>query len=404
MTRFPDPLQSRAVLIGASRFTESDDLPTLPSIRSNLEGLQFELTNLNTGTISGEHCTVLSNPTATVDVGNALAQSAEATDVLFVYYSGHGLVDERGKLYLALSSTNPKRLRWTALPFDTLREELASSPASIRILVLDCCFSGRAVEAMSDNRSVIAGQIDIAGTYTMTSTTATAPSTAPANEKYTSFTGALLSALRGQLPLTLNDIYSEVWRQLHSLGLPRPQRRETNAAGALTLTRGRPRVASPLIGEILHIRPGQQFTTRREAHAASVHRPLQAGICGTRKTGAESIVISGGYKDDEDYGDVIIYTGHGGQDHAGNQVGDQSLDDSGNAALVTSYLEGLPVRVIRGWQSASEFAPRIGYRYDGLYRVSSYESKPSLDGFLIWQFRLEACEGTPTPHMRQQGD
>ncbi len=112
-------------------------------------------------------------------------------------------------------------------------------------------------------------------------------------------------------------------------------------------------------------------------------------------------MLSGGYKDDEDYGDVIIYTGHGGQDGAGNQVSDQSLDDSGNAALVTSHLQGLPVRVIRGSKSQSVYAPRSGYRYDGLYRVASYGSRSGIDGHLIWQFRLEADLATPMPTVRE---
>ncbi|MGQ4421702.1 YDG/SRA domain-containing protein, partial [Streptomyces violaceoruber] len=152
-----------------------------------------------------------------------------------------------------------------------------------------------------------------------------------------------------------------------------------------------------MIGEVPNVEAGQGFSTRRLAHEAGVHRPLQAGICGTKKIGAESIVVSGGYKDDEDYGDVIVYTGHGGQDGAGNQVSDQSLEDSGNAALVTSYLEGLPVRVLRGYQGDTSYAPATGYRYDGLYRVTSYGSKLGIDGFLIWQFRLEAYDDTPTP-------
>lgn len=159
-----------------------------------------------------------------------------------------------------------------------------------------------------------------------------------------------------------------------------------------------------MIGEVPNVQAGQNFSTRRLAHDAGVHRPLQAGICGTKKTGAESIVVSGGYKDDEDYGDVIIYTGHGGQDGAGNQVSHQDLDDSGNAALVTSCLEGLPVRVVRGWQSGATFAPTEGYRYDGLYRVASYGSKLGIDGFLIWQFRMEAYDGTPMPEAQQQED
>lgn len=120
------------------------------------------------------------------------------------------------------------------------------------------------------------------------------------------------------------------------------------------------------------------------------------------RSGAESIVVSGGYKDDEDYGDVIVYTGHGGQGSGGNQVSNQSLEDAGNAALVTSYLEGLPVRVLRGYQGDSAYAPDAGYRYDGLYRVTRYGSKLGIDGFLIWQFRLEAYDDTPTPQATQQ--
>ncbi|MEU0185443.1 YDG/SRA domain-containing protein [Streptomyces sp. NPDC006207] len=60
-----------------------------------------------------------------------------------------------------------------------------------------------------------------------------------------------------------------------------------------------------MIGEVPNVEVGQPFESRRLAHEAGVHRPLQAGICGTKKTGAESIVVSGGYKDDEDYGNVI---------------------------------------------------------------------------------------------------
>ncbi|MGW2656749.1 YDG/SRA domain-containing protein [Streptomyces sp. NPDC001478] len=157
-----------------------------------------------------------------------------------------------------------------------------------------------------------------------------------------------------------------------------------------------------MIGEIPDVPVGQPYASRVLASEAKVHRPRVAGICGTKITGAESIVLSGGYKDDEDLGDVIIYTGHGGQDGSGNQVSDQSLDDSGNAALVTSHLQGLPVRVVRGSKSESVYAPQSGYRYDGLYRVVSYGSKLGIDGHLIWQFRMEAALDTPTPAIENE--
>ncbi|GAB3333735.1 YDG/SRA domain-containing protein [Micromonospora halotolerans] len=66
--------------------------------------------------------------------------------------------------------------------------------------------------------------------------------------------------------------------------------------------------------------------------ASKVHRPLQGGICGG-KDGAESIVVSGGYVDDEDYGDEIVYTGQGGNDPSTKrQVAHQELT-LGNAGL-----------------------------------------------------------------------
>ncbi|WP_405636017.1 YDG/SRA domain-containing protein [Streptomyces sp. NBC_01178] len=42
-----------------------------------------------------------------------------------------------------------------------------------------------------------------------------------------------------------------------------------------------------MIGQVPNVEAGREFSTRRQAHEAGVHRPLQAGICGTKKTGAE---------------------------------------------------------------------------------------------------------------------
>jgi hypothetical protein len=96
------------------------------------------------------------------------------------------------------------------------------------------------------------------------------------------------------------------------------------------------------------IRVGQQFVERRELYDLHVHRHLQAGISGTKADGSDSIVVSGGYVDDEDHGDWIVYPGHGG--NAGSsrrQVAHQSIDTAGDASLIRSRAQGLPVRVIR---------------------------------------------------------
>ncbi|MFD2417237.1 caspase, EACC1-associated type [Amycolatopsis pigmentata] len=236
MSRFPDPARSRAVLIGASRYHDNDALPGIPAVRANLTDLAAALGSAPAGTLSPEHCTVVPEPVSAADIGTAIVTAAaEATDLLLIYYAGHGLVDERGRLHLALSSTDPARLRWTALPFDVLREEIVASPATTRVLVLDCCFSGRAIEAMTSPQGMITGQIDIAGTYTITSTTANALSHAPEGARNTAFTAAMLAVLNTSDPLTLDDLFRQVDRHLAAQGLPRPQRRVVNTAGDLAL-------------------------------------------------------------------------------------------------------------------------------------------------------------------------
>jgi putative restriction endonuclease len=130
------------------------------------------------------------------------------------------------------------------------------------------------------------------------------------------------------------------------------------------------------------------FANRRALSAAGVHRPTMAGIVGTGQTGAESIVLNGGYEDDEDQWDYIVYTGQGGNDpESGRQIADQELT-RGNLALARSCDEGLPVRIIRGYKEPSGFGPESGFRYDGVYYVESYWQDRGKSGFLIWRFRL----------------
>lgn len=162
---------------------------------------------------------------------------------------------------------------------------------------------------------------------------------------------------------------------------------------------------APRLGHVPGVRVGDTFADRTALRAAGVHRPLQAGICGTAATGAESVVLAGGYPDDEDFGDVIVYTGAGGQDTSGRHTHDQTLTGH-NAALVTSHRLGLPVRVVRGaprtrravtdnphivWQP-----PPRGYRYDGLYLVTRYWPDTGTDGYRVWRFALERLpDGEP---------
>lgn len=142
-----------------------------------------------------------------------------------------------------------------------------------------------------------------------------------------------------------------------------------------------------IFGHIPGISEGSTFRTYEEMNKAKIHIQTQAGISGSQNEGADSIVISGGYEDDHDYWDTIVYTGQGGQNSSGKHIKDQTLSRV-NLALVKNELEGLPVRVIRGKDRHNPYAPATGYRYDGLFRVDSHWSETGKSGFLVWRYRL----------------
>lgn len=63
-------------------------------------------------------------------------------DLLVLYFSGHGVRDELGALYLAVKNTIRSRLRSTAIKSDYIREVMDQSRSRRQVLVLDCCNSG----------------------------------------------------------------------------------------------------------------------------------------------------------------------------------------------------------------------------------------------------------------------
>ncbi|KAI0666553.1 hypothetical protein C8Q78DRAFT_1058067 [Trametes maxima] len=139
----------------------------------------------------------------------------------------------------------------------------------------------------------------------------------------------------------------------------------------------------------------------RASRGPGVHFCLRAGIHGQKDRGAFSIVVNGRYEDDKDYGKTIIYVGTGGHEtpeDGGPQTSDQSFDHMMNKALLRSEHTRLPVRVVRGSELRSKYAPKKGFRYDGLYTVERAELKRGIRGFQICAFELRRLSGqNPIP-------
>jgi HEAT repeat protein len=68
--------------------------------------------------------------------------------LLLLYFSGHGIKDQDGKLYLATTNTRRAILRSTAVSSNFITDVMNSSLSRQQILLLDCCYSGAFVRGM----------------------------------------------------------------------------------------------------------------------------------------------------------------------------------------------------------------------------------------------------------------
>jgi hypothetical protein len=70
-------------------------------------------------------------------------------EVALLFFAGHGLRNNNGKVYLAHSNVKPRTGEW-GFPLDELREWMQESKIPHQIVFLDCCHSGDLVQGMAN--------------------------------------------------------------------------------------------------------------------------------------------------------------------------------------------------------------------------------------------------------------
>ncbi|XP_050377739.1 YDG domain-containing protein At5g47150-like [Argentina anserina] len=146
-----------------------------------------------------------------------------------------------------------------------------------------------------------------------------------------------------------------------------------------------------VIGDIPGVKVGDKFQYRVELILCGLHHQTQGGIAYGNFGGkvlATSIVASGGYADDLQSKDSLIYTGQGGNPERGKDPQDQKLE-RGNLALKNSVQKN-HVRVIRG--SELVYGSRT-YVYDGLYMVEKCWQERGALGKLVFKFQMNRIGG-----------
>jgi Caspase domain len=169
--RLPYPDQSRAVLIGTSTFTgEFADHP-LSSVLNNLDDLAAVLGDPVYGGFHKEHCVQVADEPLPKQILRTLNDtSKQATDVLLVYLASHAWPGDTvgNDLFVLLPDTDLADETWRldALSFNDVRRIVRESPARIRMVIVDTCFSGIVLpESLGATQ---AHHFDVTGAYTLT--------------------------------------------------------------------------------------------------------------------------------------------------------------------------------------------------------------------------------------------
>jgi Caspase domain len=238
-----DYSESSAILIGVSKYRDAA-FSALPAARNSLTGMRRILSDSRVGGWPSARVSVFQDPKDASQLALQLRRIARATKgLMLLYFVGHGILQPRGELVFALEDTDSDFADITGLEYSRVRHELLASPARAKLVILDCCYSGQAIEALSGSGG-IADITNASGVYTLTASDYAAHVPPPDRQAgaFTSFTGEFIDLLQNGLPggpaqLGLSDLYPPLSMRLTARGLPPPNARGTDDAGYLPFCR-----------------------------------------------------------------------------------------------------------------------------------------------------------------------
>jgi hypothetical protein len=74
-------------------------------------------------------------------IGN-LYRDCRHDDLTVLYFTGHGVKDDAGRLYMATCNTRRDNLMFTSLPAEQIDQAMDNCSSRQKVLILDCCYSG----------------------------------------------------------------------------------------------------------------------------------------------------------------------------------------------------------------------------------------------------------------------
>ncbi len=253
MTSLSDARRSRVVLVGSSTY---DNFPAIPAVTNNLTALRDVLIDPDRWGLDPDACRVVHNPETTRDVHTVIRRAAAQVDVsglLLLYFAGHGVIDpDTGVLHLAVGQTMPDSAYSSAVPFDWVRRLVQGSRSAHRVVILDCCYAGRAIPGLGTaDDAALATQVEIDRSCVLVAASGNRVALAPPDEPLTAFTGVLVELLRdgvegGPSLLDLGTLHDEIRRVQRARGRPIPELRARNGGDRIPLVVNARRASRPV--------------------------------------------------------------------------------------------------------------------------------------------------------------
>ena len=130
----------RALIVASDHYTD----PRLRRLRAPASDARSLAMVLQDPQIGGfEVRTLLNEPAHVVNLAvEEFFADRRPGDLLLVHFSGHGIKDEDGELYLAASNTVLGRLGATAVAAEFVSRRMTRSRSRRVVLLLDCCYAG----------------------------------------------------------------------------------------------------------------------------------------------------------------------------------------------------------------------------------------------------------------------
>ena len=130
-----------ALIIGNNRYDDAK-LAQLKTPAADSKALANILKDRTIGSFDEVASLVNQTETQVRRTISSFLANKKPDDLVLLYFSGHGVLDDRGRLYLALKDTQVDLLKATSIPSSFVADEMDSCRSKRQILILDCCHSG----------------------------------------------------------------------------------------------------------------------------------------------------------------------------------------------------------------------------------------------------------------------